>query len=225
LSSADHLGHAALDELVLQRSDSEWALPPIGLWDKRSTRRFRAVRSSLKPFVESLDIFIKIRLVLLPRYPIDSRCRYTAQSHERCPEAFRCKFFEALPSAPKAKEMLTLILELYRIEAAAKENGLVRSPAHLALRQQKSGPILEHILQWLLEEQSRHPPRGALGMAIRYALAQWTALGHFVNDARLPLDNNASERALRVAALGRKNSLFVVSTTQKADLVQYLKSL
>jgi transposase len=121
----------------------------------------------------------------------------------------RRKFFEALPSAPKAKEALALILELYRVEAAAKHNGIVRSPAHLALRQEKSRSILDHILQWLLAEQGRHPPRGALGMAIRYALAQWTALGHFVEDARLPLDNNASERALRVAALGRKNFLFV----------------
>ncbi|CAM3998949.1 transposase domain-containing protein [Corallococcus exiguus] len=31
----------------------------------------------------------------------------------------------------------------------------------------------------------------------------------FVSDARLPLDNNRSEAALRKAALGRKNFLFV----------------
>ena len=32
---------------------------------------------------------------------------------------------------------------------------------------------------------------------------------HFLEDARIPLDNNASERALRCVALGRKNFLFV----------------
>jgi transposase len=33
----------------------------------------------------------------------------------------------------------------------------------------------------------------------------WTGLTRFVNDARIPMDNNASERSLRGAALGRKN--------------------
>jgi transposase len=33
----------------------------------------------------------------------------------------------------------------------------------------------------------------------------WTGLTRFVADARIPMDNNASERSLRGAALGRKN--------------------
>ena len=49
----------------------------------------------------------------------------------------------------------------------------------------------------------------AVGGAIGYARGQWTALTRFVEDASLPLDNNASERALRAIALGRKNYLFV----------------
>ena len=44
---------------------------------------------------------------------------------------------------------------------------------------------------------------------IRYALNQWSELGRFLDDARVPLDNNASERSLRRVALGRKNHLFV----------------
>jgi transposase len=44
---------------------------------------------------------------------------------------------------------------------------------------------------------------------IRYALNQWRELGRFLDDARVPLDNNASERSLRRVALGRKNYLFV----------------
>jgi transposase len=35
--------------------------------------------------------------------------------------------------------------------------------------------------------------------------AHWTGLTRFVADARIPMDNNASERSLRGAALGRKN--------------------
>ncbi len=48
-----------------------------------------------------------------------------------------------------------------------------------------------------------------MGKAITYAIRQWPHLIRFVDDPRLPLDNNASERALRKAALGRKNFLFV----------------
>jgi transposase len=46
-----------------------------------------------------------------------------------------------------------------------------------------------------------------MGEAI--ALGQWNALTLFPVDAHLPVDNNASERALRVAALGRNFPLFV----------------
>lgn len=33
----------------------------------------------------------------------------------------------------------------------------------------------------------------------------WTGLTRFLDDARIPLDNNATERALRGVVLGRKN--------------------
>jgi transposase len=48
-----------------------------------------------------------------------------------------------------------------------------------------------------------------MGAAVRYTLNQWEALGRFLDDARVPLDNNESESALRRVALGRKNFLFV----------------
>ena len=50
---------------------------------------------------------------------------------------------------------------------------------------------------------------GGFATAIRYAVNQWRELGRFLDDARVPLDNNASERSLRRVALGRKNYLFV----------------
>lgn len=120
----------------------------------------------------------------------------------------RRRFFEALPN-PAAEEALHLILALYRVEAAAKQAGLSGTLTHQALRQQQSAAALEALRDWLKQNQPLHPPRGLLGGAIAYALGQWEALSRFVEDVRLPLDNNASERALRVAALGRKNFLFV----------------
>jgi transposase len=48
-----------------------------------------------------------------------------------------------------------------------------------------------------------------MGQALSYTLNQWQALGRFVDDEQLPLDNNRSEGTLRKVALGRKNFLFV----------------
>lgn len=54
-----------------------------------------------------------------------------------------------------------------------------------------------------------HPPKSKLGIAVRYALRQWTELTVFLDDPTVPPDNSRSEAALRVVALGRKNFLFV----------------
>lgn len=58
---------------------------------------------------------------------------------------------------------------------------------------------------WLLANSERWPPKGPMGKAIAYALNQWDALCVFLDDARVPPDNNRSENALRIITLGRKN--------------------
>jgi transposase len=95
------------------------------------------------------------------------------------------------------------------VEHEALKAGMVRTLAHRALRQQKSRPVLEELHTYLTEQKPLHLPKGPMGQAIAYALNQWEALCRFVDDERLPLDNNRSEGALRKAALGRKNFLFV----------------
>jgi len=121
----------------------------------------------------------------------------------------RRKFFDALGTAPEAQGMLDLILGLYRVEHAARDAGVLGQPEHLRLRAEQSVPLLGRIRDWLATLAPLHPPKSPLGEAIRYARGQWEALGRFVEDTSLPLDNNASENALRTVALGRKNFLFV----------------
>jgi len=67
---------------------------------------------------------------------------------------------------------------------------------------------MDRFRKWLEDQQGLHPPKSQMGKAVGYSLRSWDALTAFLNNARLPLDNNASERALRGAALGRKNYLF-----------------
>ncbi|MCJ7440871.1 MAG: transposase [Thermoanaerobaculaceae bacterium] len=48
-------------------------------------------------------------------------------------------------------------------------------------------------------------PKSLLGKAIAYANGCWPGLSRFLDDARIPLDNNAAERSMRGLVVGRKN--------------------
>ena len=45
----------------------------------------------------------------------------------------------------------------------------------------------------------------SIGKAAAYVIANWHRLTRFLNDARTPLDNNATERGIRGPVVGRKN--------------------
>jgi hypothetical protein len=64
---------------------------------------------------------------------------------------------------------------------------------------------------WLQATLGKLSSKGALALAIRYALKRWAALTRYANDGRIEIDNNAAERSIRDCALGRKNWLFAGS--------------
>lgn len=115
----------------------------------------------------------------------------------------RRKFFELENSVPSEvrEEILELIGQLYLIDREAQGDA-----ARLArVRHEQSRGVIDQIRQWLFAQKTNALPRSALGKAVDYALARWTGLTRFLDDARIPLDNNASERALRGPVVGRKN--------------------
>ena len=101
--------------------------------------------------------------------------------------------------------MLSLIAELYAIEREAKE---ADEAARFALRQARSLPVLARIKTLLDTEQQVVLPRSPMATAITYAQNQWQALTTYTTQGFLNIDNNASERALKRVAIGRKNWLF-----------------
>jgi transposase len=118
----------------------------------------------------------------------------------------RRKFYDAQESdAPRSLWMLEMIRRLYAVEDQAKDRS---PPDRLALRQEQSSAILGQIHRWLLEQQGQVLPRSPMAGAIGYSLNQWPALMIYTTDARLSIDNNVAERALRRVAVGRKNWLF-----------------
>lgn len=122
----------------------------------------------------------------------------------------RRKFVEALPVYPQCESALAWIAELYEIERSMPSHvGLagVERDAALSLRQSRrkkeSAPILEKLHNFAMSESAL--PQSGLRKAIDYMLGLWPGLVRFVEDARIPLDNNFCERELRGVVLGRKN--------------------
>jgi len=120
----------------------------------------------------------------------------------------RRRFWQAMSTVPEAREVLDLIVELYRVEHRAAERDILRTEAHALLRDTESKPLLDAIESWIDERAGTFPPRSNMGKATTYATNQRAALRRFLEDPKLPLDNNFAERGLRAIALGRKNFLF-----------------
>jgi transposase len=121
----------------------------------------------------------------------------------------RRKFHEARPNAPReANRILEWIRQLYDIEDRALQS---TAEERLALRQREAVPILDRIEAHLDELSGRALPKSALGKAVTYARNQWAALRVYASDGRLTIDNNVSERTLRLQAIGRKNWEFLGS--------------
>jgi hypothetical protein len=76
------------------------------------------------------------------------------------------------------------------------------------IRQARAKPFLDELRIWLEKPLRSLSAKGDTAAAIRYALSRWRALPSYSDDGRLEIDNNATGRALRTVALGRKNYLF-----------------
>lgn len=112
----------------------------------------------------------------------------------------RRKYLEAEPHYPgPCRELLELIGQLYGIERLHVASLEQRA----GLRHEHSRPIIKKIYDFALAQRTL--PQSSLGKAISYMIGMWPGLIRFLEDPAIPLDNNATERALRGAVLGRKN--------------------
>ena len=116
----------------------------------------------------------------------------------------RREFLESEPKFPQAREVLVLIGELYQVEANCSDESSGED-RRLSERNEKSRPIIDRIKAWALDQKQKVLPESSLGKAISYMLGLWNGLIRFLDDPRIPLDNNATERVLRGVVVGRKN--------------------
>ena len=138
----------------------------------------------------------------------------------------RRQFTEVAANFPdECRYVLETLGEVYGQDALAREQNL--SPdARLKLHQEKSGPLMERLHQWMTDQLDGHKtePNSGLGKAMTYLLRHWRPLTLFLRQAGAPLDNNIVERAIKKAVLHRKNALFyrTINGAQVGDLFMSL---
>ena len=131
----------------------------------------------------------------------------------------RRKFHEARDSdAARSAEALARIGAFYAVETDAKAqieaqklDGDAADAVRRRYRQERTAPLLGAFASWLEAQAPAVLPKSPIGQAVAYAQRHWRALLRFTEQGFLNIDNNASERALRAVAIGRKNWLFAGS--------------
>ena len=120
----------------------------------------------------------------------------------------RRKFVKCENADPRAVEAIEQIGKLYEIERrVADECKNLPEAEYLErlgqARSEESRAVVKAFGEWLAMQKAL--PTSGFGRAIKYASKLWDGLIRFLDDPRIPLDNNRTERGMRSLAVGRKN--------------------
>ena len=106
------------------------------------------------------------------------------------------------------EQALKFFIQLYEVERQVHE---LDATERKRIRQERSRPVADALHLWLTQQRQKMPEGSATIKAIDYSLNRWTALTRYIDDGRLPPDNNWVENQIRPIALGRSNWLFAGS--------------
>lgn len=177
--------------------------PPIVLFEYKPTREGENPKEFLTGFsgylqVDGYEGYNKVKNVTLVG----------------CWAHARRKFDEALTVLPKkdrdrggtaSHTGLEYCNRLFEIERTLKS---VSTEERFKARLEQSSTLLEEFHKWLTDQAAMALPKSVIGTAVTYCLNQWLKLTAFLEDGRLEIDNNRSERSIKPFVIGRKNWLF-----------------
>ena len=114
------------------------------------------------------------------------------------------------PNAVKqsvAYQALQKISKFYNADTKLKE---LSSEERLQKRQAEIKPLVEEFFAWVKEQLANDtvPPKGKTAKGLNYVINQEQYLKIFLTNGDVPIDNSASERAIRTFCLGKKNWMF-----------------
>lgn len=110
---------------------------------------------------------------------------------------------------------LQKIAEFYRIDTELKALDVNQ---RLQKRQERIAPLVEEFFVWIKQQiaQCSVPPKSKTAQGLNYIVNQEQYLKVFLTNGSVPIDNSASERAIRTFCLGKKNWMFH-NTAKGAD--------
>jgi transposase len=124
-----------------------------------------------------------------------------------CLAHLRRRFVDLHKSTKSAitARIIKLLGRIYQIEADIRATS---AEHRLAMRQEKSRPLMAQLKALLDDTLPRVSTASKLAEHIRYAQGHWRGLTLFLEDGRIEVDNNMIERQMRPIGIGRRNSLF-----------------
>lgn len=120
-----------------------------------------------------------------------------------------------------AHHVLERIAMFYKKDGKLKE---LSSQERLQKRQTVIKPLVEAYFAWVREMLSSTTvlPKGKTSDGLKYSLNQEKYLKVFLDHPDVPIDNSASERAIRTFCLGKKNWMFHnTANSAKASAMVY----
>lgn len=92
------------------------------------------------------------------------------------------------------------INQLYDIERELK--GL-SAEQRQQRRQEQAKPLADKLHEWMRAQRQRVPDGSTTAKKLDYSLNRWDAWTRYLEDGRVPMDNNYIERQIRPIAKGR----------------------
>lgn len=138
----------------------------------------------------------------------------------------RRRFDEAMNVLPKEQQKKSdAYLVMKQIQAIYREEGKLKDLSvaeRLEQRQLVVKPLVDALFVYLKKQNPSVPATGQLRKAYTYILNQERYLRVFLEDGEVPIDNNASERAIRGFCIGEKHWQMIDSVNgAKASAIIY----
>lgn len=185
---------------------ARWCYAPYNVFHWSLTQENAVIDGHLKDFK---GLFVGDAAGANARLGARSQNRIQFQS---CNSHARREFVKAQRNdAILSAQMLSYFRQLYGVEY---RGALLTRAERLELRQREAVPIWNQMKAWLqCADVMSVLPKSDIGQAVGYLRNQWDSLRVYLTNGEIPFDNNHSERVIRPLTIGRKNWLFLGSTS------------
>ncbi len=199
----------------VHRSGEYFRDKPIVLYEYQRTRHHEHPLSFYKGY-KGVLVTDGLQQYHLVEQKIDGLTNANCWAHARRDFADACKAIGKTNTlalkASVAHQALELIAGIYHADEALKD---LSAEERLEQRKIKVEPLVDAFFLWIREQLSSGAslPKGKTAEGLNYCLNHERYLRIFLTDGNVPIDNSASERAIRPFCIGKKN--WVVTNTEK----------